>query len=101
MERIKLLADPDSFEEHDEPDIEILKIGESAGETQTRRLADLKSHRDGSAVEAALASLTAAAQNDDNLMPPMLNAVRAYATLGEIRAALERVYGRFQEPVAF
>ena len=34
-------------------------------------------------------------------MPPLLDAVRAYATLGEIRIALEKVYGRFQEPVAF
>jgi len=34
-------------------------------------------------------------------MPPMMDAVRAYATLGEIRLALEKVYGRFKEPVAF
>jgi methylmalonyl-CoA mutase N-terminal domain/subunit len=52
-------------------------------------------------VELALAELTSAAERDANLMPPMLDAVRAYATLGEIRAALEIVYGRFREPVAF
>jgi methylmalonyl-CoA mutase N-terminal domain/subunit len=34
-------------------------------------------------------------------MPPMLDAARAYATLGEIRHVLEEVYGRFQEPVTF
>ena len=52
-------------------------------------------------MEVALERLTAAATADENLMPPMLDAVRAYATLGEIRRALEKVYGRFKEPVAF
>ncbi len=45
--------------------------------------------------------LTAAAERDGNLLPPMLDAVRAYATLGEIRQSLEDVYGRFKEPVSF
>ncbi|MDP2470725.1 MAG: methylmalonyl-CoA mutase family protein [Candidatus Palauibacterales bacterium] len=90
-----------SFVEDDESGIEILRIGESAGEAQSRRLADLRRSRDGAAVERSLAALTIAARAGENLMPPMLDAVRRYATLGEIRAALEVVYGRFQEPVAF
>jgi len=90
-----------SFVEDDEHGIEILRIGESAGEAQSRRLADLRRGRDGAAVERSLAALTTAARAGENLMPPMLDAVRRYATLGEIRAALEVVYGRFQEPVAF
>ncbi len=89
------------FVESDEPPIVILKIGEEAAAKQERRLAALKSRRDGAAVESALARLTETARRDDNLMPPMLDAVRAYATLGEIRRALEGVYGRFKEPVAF
>ncbi len=52
-------------------------------------------------MERALAQLAKAAEADENLMEPMLDAVRAYATLGEIRHALERVYGRFREPVFF
>ena len=97
----RLIVGLNSFQEEGEADIEILKIDESAGESQSRRLATLRETRDGDAVERTLAALTEAARADENLMPPMLDAVRSYATLGEIRDALESVYGRFQEPVAF
>ena len=97
----RFIVGVNSFQEDDEPDIEILKIGESAGLAQRKRLEDLRSKRDADAVQRSLEALTLAARADDNLMPPMLEAVRSYATLGEIRDALEVVYGRFQEPVAF
>jgi len=89
------------FVESDEPPIEILKIGEEAAAKQESRLAALRARRDGGVVEAALDRLTEAARAEENVMPPMMDAVRAYATLGEIRLALEKVYGRFKEPVAF
>ncbi|MDT8435538.1 MAG: methylmalonyl-CoA mutase family protein [Gemmatimonadota bacterium] len=88
-------------EDDDGHGLEILRIGESAGRTQRRRLTELRARRDGAEVERTLAALAAAAEGDDNLMPPMLDAVRAYATLGEIRGALEGVFGRFREPVSF
>jgi methylmalonyl-CoA mutase N-terminal domain/subunit len=81
--------------------IELLRIGPEIERKQRGRLADLRGRRDSGQVESALKRLTGAAQNDENLMEPMLHAVRAYATLGEIRHALERVYGRFREPVFF
>ncbi len=90
-----------SFREEDEADIEILRIDDSAARSQHRRLAELRGRRDGEVVERSLERLTATAEREENLMPPLLDAVRAYATLGEIRDALERVYGRFREPVAF
>jgi methylmalonyl-CoA mutase N-terminal domain/subunit len=89
------------FVESYEPPIEILKIGEEAAEKQERRLEDMRARRDEESVQQALEALEAAARNDENVMPPMLDAVREYATLGEIRIALERVYDRFKEPVAF
>jgi methylmalonyl-CoA mutase N-terminal domain/subunit len=89
------------FLEDDETEIEILRIDESAGESQRERLAELRAGRDQAAVDASLEKLAAAARNDQNLMPPMLDAVRAYGTLGEIRSTLVNVYGRFKEPVAF
>jgi methylmalonyl-CoA mutase N-terminal domain/subunit len=89
------------FLEDDDAEIEILRIDESAGEQQRKRLEKLRSDRDQAAVDAALSALAAAARDDSNLMSPMLDAVRVYATLGEIRHALEGVYGRFKEPVAF
>jgi len=99
--RSRLVVGLNAFQEEGEADIEILKIDESAGESQSRRLGTLRQTRDADEVERTLAALTEAARADENLMPPMLDAVRSYATLGEIRGALESVYGRFQEPVAF
>ena len=89
------------FEEADEAEIEILRIGESAGQQQQERLEKLRAERDQPAVDRALVRLETAAREDENLMPPMLDAARAYATLGEIRHTLEGVYGRFKEPVGF
>jgi methylmalonyl-CoA mutase N-terminal domain/subunit len=98
----RLIVGVNAFEEADEDHgLEILRIDESAGQTQRRRLAKLRSERDADRVRVALEELAAAARTNDNLLPPMLEAVRAYATLGEIRQALEDVYGRFKEPVSF
>jgi methylmalonyl-CoA mutase N-terminal domain/subunit len=98
----RLIVGVNAFEEADEDHgLEILRIDESAGETQRRRLGQLRQERDPERVREALEALTAAANRDDNLLPPMLDAVRAYATLGEIRQSLEDVYGRFKEPVSF
>jgi methylmalonyl-CoA mutase N-terminal domain/subunit len=52
-------------------------------------------------VGRALERLAEAARSGENVMEPMLEAVRAYATLGEIRLALEKVHGRFREPIFF
>jgi len=88
-------------EDDDETEVEILKVGEEASETQHRRLSELRERRDDGRVRETLDRLQESAREDRNLMPPMLEAARAYATLGEIRETLEEVYGRFQEPVTF
>ena len=98
----RLIVGVNVFEEADEDHgLEILRIDESAGQTQRRRLAQLREERDAERVRGTLEALTAAAKQDGNLLPPMLEAVRAYATLGELRQSLEDVYGRFKEPVSF
>jgi methylmalonyl-CoA mutase N-terminal domain/subunit len=66
---------------------------------QIERLAAYKSSRDSVATEAALARLKQAAGSDDNLMPHILNAVEAAATLGEIAHGLRSVFGVYQERV--
>ena len=86
---------------NEDADIETLRIGPEVERKQRARLAELRGRRDASAVERSLEGLARAATNDENLMGPMLDAARAYATLGEIRGALEKVYGRFREPVFF
>ncbi|MEE9207822.1 MAG: methylmalonyl-CoA mutase family protein [Gemmatimonadota bacterium] len=90
-----------AFSEAAETEIEILHIGDEAAETQSKRLGRVRAQRSQSEVEAALERVTATAQADENLMPAVLDAVRAYATLGEIRETIVAVYGRFHEPVAF
>jgi methylmalonyl-CoA mutase N-terminal domain/subunit len=72
---------------------EVLTIDPAVEERQVERLAAFRAGRDGEAAAATLAALEAAARGEANLMPPILDAVRAEATLGEIADALRRVFG--------
>jgi len=81
--------------------IPTLSIDRSVGEKQSARLAKLRAERDSAAVTKALDNLRQAAEGDTNLMPPILEAVCAYATLGEMCNVLRGVFGSYQEqPVA-
>ncbi|MDQ1637825.1 MAG: methylmalonyl-CoA mutase, N-terminal domain [Pyrinomonadaceae bacterium] len=82
----------------DEPAVSTLVIDESVREHQVNRLQQTRARRDGGAVSNALEKLRRAAQNDENTMPATIEAVRAYATLGEICSALRDVYGIYEEP---
>lgn len=75
----------------------ILKISEEAHEKQVSRLNDLRRRRDNQAVSSALNAVREHARKDSNMMEPILNAVKAYATLGEIVNAMKDVYGEYQE----
>jgi methylmalonyl-CoA mutase N-terminal domain/subunit len=78
--------------------IDILVIDESVREHQIARLDEARARRDAGAVANALEKLKRAAQAGDNTMPTTIEAVRAYATLGEICDALRDVYGLYEEP---
>ena len=67
-------------------------------DAQLERLARVRVERDSAAVEASLASLRAAARGDDNLMEPVLGAVRAYATIGEMCGVLREEWGEYTPP---
>jgi methylmalonyl-CoA mutase N-terminal domain/subunit len=82
----------------DDSKIDILVIDESVREHQIARLEQARARRDGGAVANALEKLKLAAQAGDNTMPATIEAVRAYATLGEICDALRDVYGLYEEP---
>ncbi|MBI4545514.1 MAG: methylmalonyl-CoA mutase [Gemmatimonadetes bacterium] len=82
-------------------DIELLRIGDVAEREQCERLSRLRAGRDARQVEAALERLRVAATREENVIEPMLECVRACATLYEIRRALEDVYGVYHEPVFF
>ena len=83
----------------DEPSgISTLVIDESVRAHQVERLEQTRRTRDGRAVTKALDRLKLAAQKGENTMPATIEAVRAYATLGEICSALRDVYGIYEEP---
>ena len=93
----KIVVGVNGFVQTDEPPMEILYIDETASETQLAKLADLKRTRDSAAVRRTLARLGSAARGADNLMPPILDAVRAYATVGEMCDTLREVWGEYEE----
>ncbi|HPZ65660.1 MAG TPA: methylmalonyl-CoA mutase family protein, partial [Bacillota bacterium] len=81
--------------------IEILKIDPAVEERQVQRLRELKARRDNLAVKAALERLKQAAQGSDGLIPYILEAVKVYATEGEIVAVLKEVFGEYREQPLF
>ena len=85
------------FREQEQRPIELLAIDESSQRRQVEKLAALRKRRSRERVETALAALRGAAQGAGNTMPCILEAVRAYATLGEICEALREVFGTYQE----
>jgi methylmalonyl-CoA mutase N-terminal domain/subunit len=87
--------------EGEELQIPLLKITEEAEIRQRERMAAMRQRRDQAQVDAALEHLKQVARTTENVVPAMLDAVRAYATLYEIRAAMEEVFGAYQEPVFF
>jgi methylmalonyl-CoA mutase N-terminal domain/subunit len=95
--REKIMVGVNDFVLEDEPPIEILYIDEAAETTQLAKLERLKKTRDGDAVRRALDRLQAAARSTGNLMDPILDAVRAYATVGEMCDALRQVWGEYEE----
>jgi methylmalonyl-CoA mutase N-terminal domain/subunit len=92
----KIIVGVNEYVSEEEP-IEILQIGESIRASQIERLRNLRSERSGDEVNRRLSALRKAAQGAENLMPHIYEAVKAYATLGEICAALRDVFGAYEE----
>ena len=85
------------FAESDEKPFPILYIDDTAHDTQLARLAELRGTSDHAAVARTLEALQAAARGRDNTMYPLLDCVRAYATVGEMCDALRQVWGEYEE----
>lgn len=83
------------------PAIELFETREEDIARQQRRLAETKHSRDDAAVRKALDELTNAAAGEANLMPYLLDCVRAYCTVAEMTGALTSVFGTFQQPKVF
>jgi methylmalonyl-CoA mutase N-terminal domain/subunit len=78
-------------------DVPLFRLDETNVRRQVWRLAELRERRDAAAVRRTLADVEAAARGDDNVLPPILDAVRAYATIGEICGVLAAVFGEYRE----
>ena len=77
----------------------LLRVDPVVGELQKQKIANLKADRDNQKVEDTLDALGKAAYSEENLMPFILEAVKAYATLGEICGVLRNVFGEYQQSV--
>jgi methylmalonyl-CoA mutase N-terminal domain/subunit len=93
----KVIVGVNDFVEKDETHIATLYIDESAGNTQLAKLERLKRTRDDDNVRRALDRMGEVASTGGNLMPPILDAVRAYATVGEMCDVLREIWGEYEE----
>jgi methylmalonyl-CoA mutase N-terminal domain/subunit len=82
-------------------EIPLLRIDPTVEQEQHRRLEDLRKKRDNAKVKKCLADLKAACVGKENVMYPIMAAVRAYATLGEICGTMKEVFGSYEEPPMF
>jgi methylmalonyl-CoA mutase N-terminal domain/subunit len=82
-------------------DLEILRVSHEVEVEQVRALAARRSERDDDAVRAAIQAMVEVGRTADNMVPAMLDAVRAEATLGEICDALRAEWGEYREPARF
>jgi methylmalonyl-CoA mutase N-terminal domain/subunit len=92
----KIIVGVNQFRNDSEVDIPILKINESIRQDQIKKLNELKSNRDQQRVTECLLAIKEAAKNGTNLMPPVIEAVEAFCTLGEISDALRSIFGEYQ-----
>jgi methylmalonyl-CoA mutase N-terminal domain/subunit len=97
----RIVVGVNRYQREDEPPLEILKIDPALERKQVERIQALRGRRDSAPVEAALAELKRAAATDANLMEPILDASRAYVTMGEMCDALREVWGTWRETPVF
>jgi methylmalonyl-CoA mutase N-terminal domain/subunit len=100
-QRQRIVVGVNRYELEDEPAVEILRIDPALEDKQIERVRALKARRDSAAVESALSRLKQAAEAGENLMPPLIEASKAYVTLGEMCDALREVWGTWTETPVF
>jgi len=88
------------FTTDEEPVLELLEIDESVEKRQVERLKKLKSERDNDKVRRVLDGVRQVARSNENVMPVLIEAVKTYATVGEITDAMREVFGEYKERIA-
>jgi len=95
-----IIVGVNKFQQKEPPVTGLLRVDATVGELQKKKLVDLKAKRDNKAVQEKLAALEAGSKDEHvNLMPLILDAVRVYATLGEICGVLRKVFGEYEAHV--
>ncbi len=92
----QLVVGVNAFETEGAPPTDLLEVDPEVQANQLEKIKSLKQRRDSKQVKKALEAVAEAANKGDNLFPPVLEAVRAYATLGEICGELRQVFGEYQ-----
>jgi methylmalonyl-CoA mutase, N-terminal domain len=97
----RVIVGMNKFQVEEEPPRNLLRVNMSVQEAQIKKIGAVKAGRDSAAVTAALADLKAAARGTANLMPPILAAVKAYATLQEICDVMRDEFGEYRPSEEF
>jgi len=97
----RIIVGANEYTSEEKERIPLLRISSDVEKTQLERLKALKNGRDSKRVQRALDQLRNSADSNENLMQTILEAVKAYATLGEICGVLREVYGEYQELIVF
>jgi methylmalonyl-CoA mutase, N-terminal domain len=98
----RIIVGVNRYQAEEEPPIELLRVDPALEDEQIARVQAVRARRDSGAVETALAQLKEAASVEDrNLMPPIIEASRAYVTMGEMCEALRAVWGVWRETPVF
>jgi methylmalonyl-CoA mutase N-terminal domain/subunit len=97
----RIIVGVNAFRNEEEEPIPILRIDESVARSQVERLRSVRSSRSAAQVKDSLAAVERAAKDGVNLVPPVLSAVKAYASLGEICDVFRAVYGSYREEGRF
>jgi methylmalonyl-CoA mutase, N-terminal domain len=92
----RVVVGVNKYRDEDEPQPEYFRVDPSLAQAQIDKLDRLRSERDSAKAESALARLRAAAEGDENMMPPIIEAVHSYCTLGEICGAMRAVFGEYK-----
>jgi methylmalonyl-CoA mutase, N-terminal domain len=100
-EKRKIVVGVNEFVDQDEHPLETLYIDEAVEEQQKQALGELRRSRDGKAVISALASLKQACADGKNVMPFLIDAVKTYATVGEISDVMREVFATYEEPAVY
>src|SRR5690606_2182949 len=95
----QIIVGVNQFKMADEQPPDLLKLDPALEQRQRQKVANVRSERNQEVAQKALRAVTSAARDGNNLMPPILDAVRAYATLGEISDAMREVFGEYRPAV--